>query len=63
MQEEQDYYNNILGDLSPYWGQPDVLEVFYKNYGQDEQSSDDEHDDYSSSESINYNNESTNYSD
>jgi hypothetical protein len=40
MQEEQDKYNTILGDLSPYWGQPEILEVFYRDYAMDENKSD-----------------------
>ena len=55
MQEEQDRSIDTLGDLSPYWNTPDVLEVFYQNYGQEQQANSDDEDDYSSNESnLNY---------
>lgn len=55
MQEEQDRSIDTLGDLSPYWNTPDVLEVFYQNYGQEQQPNSEDEDDYSSNESnLNY---------
>jgi hypothetical protein len=63
MQEEQDRSIDTLGDLSPYWGQPDVLEVFYQNYGQEHQNNSDDEDNYSSSNESNGNYDALVYSD
>ena len=63
MQEEQDRSINTLGDLSPYWNMPDVLEVFYQNYGEEQQHNSDDEDDYSSSNESNAHYDTIVYSD